>query len=201
MYTPRLFREDDVRRLHQLIEDHAFGTLVATADDGVEIAHVPFVLDREDGPHGTLRFHVARANAIARLAALRPLVAVFQGPHGYVSASWYEKPHDQVPTWNYAVVHAHGRARELTDEGTRALLADLATANEGPQPAWRFADVDAVFAAERLREIAAFALPIERLEGKFKLSQNRTPEDRERVKRAFAARATPDDLAMLDLMR
>src|SRR5688572_28710499 len=126
MYTPELFRERDTGRLHDLIDANPFGMLLARADGTVEIAHVPFVLDRDAAPSGRLRVHVARANPIWKLAAAgRPLVAVFSGPHAYVSASWYEAPLEQVPTWNYAVVHAHGRAAgPMAKDELRELLAD-----------------------------------------------------------------------------
>lgn len=215
MYTPRLFREDDVERIDELIEAHPFGLIVVAggggADDpadpteptgGPVLTHVPCLLDRGAGARGTLRFHVARANPVARsIAAARETTVVFQGPHGYVSASWYERPHEQVPTWNYAVVHAHGRARELSREETVTLLRDLAAAFEDGGPAaWNVDRLAPEDLDGMLPEIVGFALPIERIEGKFKLSQNRSPEDRRRVVEALRRRGTPDDLAMVRWM-
>jgi transcriptional regulator len=116
MYQPRVFREDDRSRLHDLIERHAFGMLLVPSPDGsVEASHLPFHLDRNGGPHGCLTVHVARANPIweGALASGR-VTAVFTGPHAYVSPLWYEHPDEQVPTWNYAVVHARGVPRLLT---------------------------------------------------------------------------------------
>src|SRR5207237_340386 len=105
--------------------------------------HVPFVLDRDVGAHGRLRFHVAKANSVARLAAGRPVVAVFHGPDAYVSAGWYEKPREQVPTWNYVVVHAHGRATgPMTKQERRRLLEDLTSIHETDDAAWRMAELD-----------------------------------------------------------
>ncbi|WP_063796496.1 FMN-binding negative transcriptional regulator [Chondromyces crocatus] len=128
MYTPSLFREVDQARLFEVIEANSFGTLVAqTQAGGLEISHLPFLLDREVGTRGRLRFHVARANPIWR-AALDggQVVSVFQGPHAYVSPRWYERPHEQVPTWNYAVVHVHGRVEgPLEPMEVRQLLDDM----------------------------------------------------------------------------
>ena len=202
MYNPSLFRVTDATRLHALIDAHPFGMLVAPAPDGVEVAHVPFVLDRGAGPNGTLRFHVARANAAWRAAlAAQEVVAVIRGPDAYVSASWYEKPREEVPTWNYAVVHAHGRAAgPMPKDELRRLLVDLATRHETGDDAWRIDRLDAALADELLGEIVGVSVEIARLDGKFKLSQNRSDEDRRRVREALAGRATEADLEMLGLM-
>jgi transcriptional regulator len=205
MYSPELFREHDPRRLGDLVDAHPFGTLIAQDDDGaVQIAHVPFVLDRGVGPHGWLRFHVAKANPIWRAALeSRSVVAVFRGPDAYVSASWYEKPLEQVPTWNYAVVHAHGVLDPpMTKDDLHRLLVDLAAIHEaGSASPWRVNDLDPVFRDELLDQIVGLSMPVARLEGKFKLSQNRSDADRVRVVEALAARGGADDLEMVELMR
>jgi transcriptional regulator len=203
MYNPALFRVADPARLHDVVEAYPFGMLVAPAPDGLEVAHVPFVLDRGAGPHGTLRFHVARANPVWRAAlAAREVLIVFRGPDAYVSASWYEKPHEEVPTWNYAVVHAHGRAAgPMTKDELRRLLADIAARHETGEDAWRIDRLDPAFVDELLGQIVGVSVEIARLDGKFKLSQNRSDEDRRRVRDALALRATEPDLAMLRLMR
>lgn len=203
MYNPKAFRETDTRRLHDLIDAHPFGMLVVPGESDVEIAHVPFLLDRGAGPLGTLRLHVSRANPVWRAAAGgRPVVAVFRGPDAYVSASWYESPSEQVPTWNYAVVHAHGRAAEpMATEELRRLLADLAAAHESAERnPWRMEIVRPGLVAELLEEIVGLSIPVERLDGKFKLSQNRSAEDRARVRRALAARGGPGDSEMVRRM-
>ena len=202
MYNPSLFRVADAARLHDLVDAHPFGMLVAPTPEGVEVAHVPFVLDRGAGPHGTLRFHVARANPVWRAALAAPeVLAVFRGPDAYVSASWYEKPREEVPTWNYAVVHAHGRAAgPMTKDELRRLLGNLAARHETGDTAWRLDRLDPALAEELLGQIVGFSIPIARLDGKFKLSQNRSDEDRRRVREALAARATEADLEMLGLM-
>lgn len=203
MYDPPAFRETDPRRLHDLIEAHPFGMLVAPGESGPEIAHVPFLLDRGAGPLGTLRVHVARANPVWRAAtAGRPVTAVFRGPDAYVSASWYESPSEQVPTWNYAVVHAHGRADgPMAADELRRFLADLAAAHEsGETDPWTLDRVRPQIVEELLAEIVGFRVQVERLDGKFKLSQNRSDEDRERVRRALARRGGPADAGMLRWM-
>ncbi|UQA61186.1 FMN-binding negative transcriptional regulator [Polyangium aurulentum] len=200
MYLPKVFREDDRDRLHDLVAAHDFGTLIVPHEDGVEISHVPFVLDREGG---LLRTHVARTNSIWQKAiAAQSVVAVFQGPHGYVSARWYEKPERQVPTWNYAVVHAHGRAQgPMPRDELRALLDDLVAIHERGAPSpWSTAELAPEFLDGLMEGIVGLSIRIERLEGKFKLSQNRSPEDQQRVMRALAERGTEDDRAMLALM-
>jgi len=204
MYLPKTFRASDPEQIHAFIEAHSFGALIVAKPDGaLEIAHLPFLLDRQTGPHGSLRAHVARANPIWKLAAAgHAATVVFSGPHGYVSARWYEKPRVQVPTWNYMVVHAHGRMEAPMDRTSLStLLDDLSTSHErgAPEP-WRFADLEVSVREELLEAIVGLTLPIERLEAKFKLSQNRSPEDRARVIEALRERGGPDDLAMLEWM-
>ena len=119
MYLPKAFAEPDLATLHDLVEAHAFGVLVVPSAAGPpEISHLPFLLDRTRGPHGTLYAHTARANPIWRgFDGRAGALAVFQGPHGYVSPSWYAS-RDDVPTWNYAVVHAHGAPRLIEADWT-----------------------------------------------------------------------------------
>jgi transcriptional regulator len=201
MYQPAHFREPDEARLFDLIEQHSFGALVAVDDEGgVEIAHLPFVLDRAAR---VLRTHVARANPLAKLAATGPaMTAVFSGPHGYVSPRFYAQPRAQVPTWNYAVVHVRGRVRVLDAAELRALVDELATIHErGAAAPWRLADMEPAVSEGLLRGIVGVELPLERVEGKYKLSQNRSEADRAGVVRALAERGGPDDLAMLELMK
>ncbi|WP_438023809.1 FMN-binding negative transcriptional regulator [Sorangium sp. So ce233] len=204
MYSPRVFVETDLDRQLDLVEAYSFGCLMVQDEQGgIEIAHLPFVLDRGVGPHGRLRAHVARANPIWRLTTEgRPVVAVFSGPHGYVSARWYEEPGKQVPTWNYAVVHAHGRASgPMSRDDLTALLDDLAAIHErgAPEP-WSTRELDRELHESLLRGIVGFSIAIERLEGKFKLSQNRSPADHARVVRSLGERGRPDDLEMVRLM-
>jgi transcriptional regulator len=200
MYLPRTFREDDRDHLHDLIAAHSFGTLIVPHEDGLEISHLPFVLDREIG---RLRTHVARTNPIWQKAIAAPsVVAVFQGPHGYVSARWYEHPERQVPTWNYAVVHAHGRAEgPIPRDALRALLDDLVAIHEHDAPApWSAAELEPAFVDGLMEGIVGLSIRIDRLEGKFKLSQNRSAADQQRVMDALEKRGSEDDQQMLSLM-
>lgn len=203
MYTPKLFLREDLPTLHALIRARSFGTLVVAMPDGTtEITHVPFVLDAGAGPLGTLRAHVARANPIAKAAAAGArMTAIFMGPHTYVSPLWYEAPATQVPTWNYTAVHAHGAAAgAMTHDELYATLDDLSRSYEGEASAWRVAMLPPAFVEQRLKEIVGFAIPIERLDGKTKLSQNRTAVDHARVIERLKARGTDDDLEMAALM-
>lgn len=203
MYKPRHFREEDSARLDDLIARHSFGTLiVATATGELDIAHVPVLFDRDVEGNARLRLHVAAANSIwrAALAAGRATV-VFTGPHGYVSANWYETPTEQVPTWNYAVVHAHGTPGVMDRNGLLQLLDDLVSANEqsGPE-AWSTSRLTTPLRDELLLQIVGVSIAVTSLEGKWKLSQNRAETDRLRVVDALRHRASPDDLELVALM-
>ena len=203
MYQPRAFREDDCDALHDFIARHSFGTLiVAPAGAELAIAHVPVVLDRDGDGNARLRLHVAAANPIWRLAtATGKATVVFSGPHGYVSARWYETPTEQVPTWNYAVVHAHGAPEQLEGEALLELLDDLVRVHEGDGPeAWSTSLLAPALRAALLLEIVGLAIPITKLEGTMKLSQNRSAIDRGRVVERLRERGNPDDLALVALM-
>ncbi len=204
IYLPQTFAERDLDRLHDLIDAYAFGMLVAPAAapaEGPMIAHVPFVLDRGCGPRGTLLAHVARANPVlASIETGAPVVAVFRGPHGYVSPGWYAS-RDEVPTWNYVVVHAVGTPRVLDDRELLDVLARLAAIHESGQPdPWTLADLTPETMGELFPAIAGFAIEIASIEGKLKLSQNRRPEDREGAIRGLRERGGPDDVEMVALM-
>jgi transcriptional regulator len=203
MYVPEAFASDDMGLARALVEAHAFGMLVAGRGDGdFEITHLPFVLDAGE-PFGRLRSHVARANPIAAmLERPLPVVAVFTGPHGYVTPRWYEQPHDSVPTWNYTAVHVHGIARRIDDEtDVRRLLAELTARYErgAPEP-W----TPDRLAPERLEQflgaITAFELDVTRVESKRKLSQNKTAADRAGVLAGLRARGDDGDAALVRYM-
>ncbi len=202
MYLPRAFREDDRETLHAFIERHAFATLIV-APPGAElaIAHVPVVLDRAVG-NGRLRLHVATANPIWRLALeTGKATIVFNGPHGYVSARWYETPTEQVPTWNYAVVQAECTPERLAAPELLALLDDLVAVHEGDGPAaWRTKLLSPELRDALLLEIVGLAFHIMKLQGKLKLSQNRSEIDHARVVEGLTERGNPDDLALVALM-
>ena len=184
MYIPKAFREDDIEKLHAFMQENNFAILI-TMKDGVPFAtHLPLLLDPQKGPYGTLRGHMARANTQWRTfdEATEALV-IFQGPHAYISPSWYvTEPETSVPTWNYAAIHAYAIPRIVHDEETLyTLLKDSVNTFEASfeQP-WTIHE-QGDFMRKKMRAIVGFELPITRLEGKLKLSQNRSTDDQERV--------------------
>jgi transcriptional regulator len=191
MYVPRHFAADDVPFCHDVIDGSPFAPIATWAGGDPVMSHLPFLLDRTRGPLGTLIAHVARASAHADTIGGAPSLVVFAGPHGYVSPTWYET-HPAVPTWNYVAVHAWGVARVLDEAAARGYLIRLAGRFEGPQ-GWRFEAQPEEFQAKMLKGIVAFELPIDRLEGKAKLSQNRSEADRARVIAALQASDAPGD--------
>jgi transcriptional regulator len=200
VYLPKHFEEPRAARLGALIRRHSFATLVTTGENGVAVSHIPLHYEPARGKHGTLTGHLARPNPQTRhLLAGGAARAIFQGPHAYVSPTWYEGA-PNVPTWNYAVVHAHGPVAAFEDEERlSALLAELgSTYEEGPEP-WRYEALPDDYRRRMLRGIVGFEVAVERLEGKFKLSQNRDEADRTRVAAALGRSADPvaRDLALL----
>lgn len=199
LYMPELFRADDVAAQYALIERNAFGTLVSAAPDGeLHISHIPFLPERDESGRVRLLAHVARANPHwEALVGARDNVAIFRGPHAYVSPGWYEN-HPAVPTWNYAVVHAHGRARLMDEAELHELLMRLsATYEEGRPKPWRMSELPAAFVDTMLKSIVGFEIEVERIEAKFKLSQNRPAE----VRRVIAALDAGGESELAALMR
>ena len=203
MYVPKHFEVTDTAWCHALMRAQSFALMITADDTGAPFAtHLPILVDERRGPLGTLRGHVARANPHWRhLAAGRPTLVVFSGAHAYVSPSWYAT-HPAVPTWNYVAVHASGTGALVEDaEQVRALLADLVHVYEAPGPeAWSFEALPADYVAGMQRGIVAFEIPIARLEGKAKLSQNRDAVDRGRTREALAASDDPVARAVAALM-
>lgn len=193
MYVPAHFKVRDDAAAFALIEQNPFGLLVSTAPDGDPVAsHIPFLLERDRGPHGTLVCHLAAANGQATALDGARVFCVFQGVHGYVSPNWYAKK-PAVPTWNYMAVHAYGRAVTTRDPAALHAIVDrLARVHEGPG-GWRLADEPEAFTAGMLRGIVGITIEIDRLEAKSKLSQNRPAADVAGVLAALQARG--DDAA------
>ncbi len=200
MYIPKAFREDDINTLHKLMREYSFATLI-TQHEGVPFAtHLPFMLDAQRGPNGTLLAHMARANPQWHdFASGQEELVIFQGPHAYISPSWYEVELS-VPTWNYAVVHAYGIPRLIEDgEELYQLLKTLIETHEAQfEKPWPFQLPDD-YLQKMMRGIVGFEIEITRLEGKFKLSQNRTEAEREKV--IAALQKSTDTLAVAELMR
>lgn len=204
MYVPEDFASEDMGLARALVEEHTFGMLVAGRGDGdFEIAHIPFVLDKGE-PFGRLRAHVARANPIATMLERPvPVVAVFTGPHGYVTPRWYEQPDHSVPTWNYVAVHVHGTARRMEDDSdVRRLLADLTARHErGAADPWTPNRLGPERLEQLLRGITSFVIEVTRVESKRKLSQNKSAADRAGVVAGLRARGGDGDAALVRLMK
>lgn len=186
VYLPPAFASRDTDAVAQLILRHPFATLVTPTADELQISHLPLLLHRSEGAHGVLIGHVARANPHWRVLAERTSVAIFHGPHAYVSPSWYSDPAAMVPTWNYAVVHLHGSGEVIDDPARkRETVEELTTHFEASRPApWHLQLTGARLAA-MLDAIVAFRIPVTRVEAKFKMSQNRSAIDRARVAEAL----------------
>jgi transcriptional regulator len=187
MYVPPHFVEDDKAALHRAIRETRLATLVTLGSEGLEASHVPILLDEGEGPFGVIRGHVARANPQWRRAATETsALAMFLGPDAYVSPNWYATKRETgkvVPTWNYLAIHAYGRVEFFEDaERLRAIVTSLTQRHEGRrEKPWAVSDAPEDYIQAQLRGIVGFRLPIDRLEGKWKLSQNRPEVDRRGV--------------------
>lgn len=179
MYVPPAFRVDDESTLLAFIEQHAFGTLVTWDNSRPFATHLPFLVDR---PGARLVGHLARANPQWQQfdSAAQPALAIFQGPHAYISPAWYQES-PAVPTWNYTAVHVTGVPYRLTDAETAHVVDELISKYERSRTTpWANALPDD-YRRKMLAAIVGFALPLEQLEGKFKLGQNRSKADQEGV--------------------
>lgn len=206
MYVPPHFRQDDVARLHEAIRQAPFATLVTLGGDGLIASHIPMYVEPEPGPYGTLVGHVARANPQWRDASAEvQALAIFTGPHGYVTPSWYPTKAETgkvVPTWNYVAVHAYGPVRFVEDPvRLLAIVTRLTQIHEaGRAHPWAVSDAPADYVQGMLRGIVGVELPIARLEGKWKLSQNRSAADRAGVAEGLARDGTPAQAALAAAM-
>ncbi len=200
MYTPSYFREMRVDALHGLMREYPFATVVTRGAAGLTANHLPFELVDAATLHG----HVARGNELARMDGAEVLL-VFRGPDGYISPNWYPSKQEtgrEVPTWNYAVVHVHGRLRVIDDAAwLRRLLETLTDHHEAGQPQpWQVSDAPADHIEKSLRAIVGIEIAIERIEGKFKLSQNHPAANRAGVIRGLRERDGDGDAELAQLM-
>jgi transcriptional regulator len=206
MYVPAHFEENRPEVLHQLIADHPLGTLVTTGPNGLDANHVPFEFAPGEGPHGTLRAHVARANPVWQEVATHPdTLVIFQGPAAYISPTWYPSKHEthrQVPTYNYMVVHAHGKIVVRDDEAfVRGLVARLTRTMEANEPKpWKMGDAPADFISQMLGAIVGIEIEVTRLVGKWKLSQNKEARDRRGAVEALLAGGSETQEAVAEAM-
>jgi transcriptional regulator len=202
VYLPPAFTETRPAVLVAHIEQHDFGLLVSYGAAGLVASHIPFLVERH-GEELHLLCHLARPNPqVADLAAGGEVLAIFSGPHAYVSPSWYAAG-PAVPTWNYVDVHAYGTVRLIEDKDwLRGLLHRLSNRHEAGSPApWRMQDLLESYLQGMLKGIIGLDIAVARLEGKFKLSQNRPAVDHPRVTAALERRGDADALGVAALMR
>ena len=209
MYQPSHFKQEDTAELHALMRAHPLAVLVSHGAEGLTADHVPLELDASAGPdgtlHSTLRGHLARANPLWRQAANQPVLAVFRGPQAYISPSWYPSKadtHKVVPTWNYAVVHAHGPLRVVEEAPwLHQLVSRLTAHHEHARPApWAVSDAPDDYIEQMLKAIVGIEIPVERLVGKWKVSQNRSEADRQGVAHGLSGEAAEDAQVMSTLV-
>ena len=206
MYIPRHNEEKRVPVMHALVTSHPLGTLVTLGSSGLFASHIPMVLENDGSEFGVLRGHISRANTQWRdFVPTVDALAIFSGHQHYITPNWYPgtKEHgEEVPTWNYVVVHAYGPLKVIQDE--QWLLTNvekLTSIHEAASPVpWKVSDAPQDFIRSQLRGIVGLELPIRRLEGKWKVSQNRTEEEREGVVEGLGKLGTPESLAMKDLV-
>lgn len=196
MYNPPHFTETRPQQITALVQQHPLGTLVVAGPEGLDAHHLPFLYDPAAGPHGRLQAHVARANPLWRQCGDgTPVLVIFRGPAHYISPNWYPGKHEthrQVPTWNYQVVHLHGRLRVRDDVGfVRGVVARLTRTHEAtagnPQP-WKMGDAPADYLDQMLAAIVGIEIEVERVEAKSKLGQNKEARDRRGPAQALDAR-------------
>ena len=183
MYIPADFNEPRKEALHASIEQHPFGTLVTHGKSGLDANHLPFELAKEEGEFGVLRAHVARANPVWQdVANGDEVLVIFRAGDAYISPNWYPSKHElhrQVPTWNYIVVHAHGRVTVRDDEKyVRGVVSRLTRTHEASQPRpWKMGDAPQDYIDAALKSIVGLQIDITRLIGKSKLGQNKEERD------------------------
>jgi transcriptional regulator len=205
MYTPPMFRETDIASIHAAMRAARLTTLVTATADGMMATPLPLMLDATEGEHGVLYGHVARANPQWQAEPQGEAMAIFMGPDAYITPSWYATKQETgkvVPTWNYLAVHAYGRL-EFFDDAERLLdvVTRLTNLHEGSRAEpWSVADAPEAFIAAQLRGIVGLRLAITRLEGKRKMSQNRSEADRRGVVAGLAASDRATDRAVSEMV-
>jgi transcriptional regulator len=205
MYTPPAFKEDDPAVLREMIRASRLATLVTATAEGLVATPLPLLLDDTEGEHGVLYGHVAKANPQWRLEPIGPALALFPGPDAYVTPSWYETKRQTakvVPTWNYTAVHAYGPVEFFADEQRlHEVVTRLTRCHEaGRVEPWAVGDAPAEFVRSQLKGIVGLSLCITRVEGKRKMSQNRSRQDRLGVARGLAESERPEDRAVAGLI-
>ena len=205
MYVPPAFREEDSAALHATIRAARLANLVTATAEGLMATPLPLYLDAGEGDRGVLYGHVARANPQWKAAPLGEAMATFMGPDAYVTPSWYATKRERgkvVPTWNYVAVHAYGSVEFFEDPGRLLEVVTRLTERQeqGRAEPWAVSDAPEAFVRAQLRGIVGVRMPITRLEGKRKMSQNRNAEDREGVRAGLAASGDAADRAVAPLI-
>ncbi len=206
MYLPKHHEETDLSVLHSLIRAHPLGTWAAQGNGELVVNHIPFILDSSRGDRGTLMGHVARANEVWQVFSKTvDSVVVFQGAESYITPSWYPSKHAHgkaVPTWNYAVVHAHGLPVVIEDKAWLLKhLNQLTDLHEADQALpWKVSDAPTDYIERMLSAIVGIEIPIAKLVGKWKISQNRSESDKLGVVAGLLARGTPQSTEMAALV-
>lgn len=206
MYTPKHFEQNDTASIYALIEENPLATLITTSNAGLAANHIPLHLSKTPRPYGLLSGHIPRANPLAQQTSDIEGLAIFHGPNAYISPAWYgansENTHF-VPTWNYTVVHARGRIRLIDDADW--LLNHLSTFTEQletPLPtAWSVSDAPSDFISNLLPHLVGFEMIVESLEGKWKVSQNRSSHIRNSAADELEKMGSSNALAIAKLMR
>ena len=196
MYMPQHFAETRPEVIHRIIREHPLGTLVTQGADGLDADHIPFEFEPAEGTHGVLLAHLARANPLwQRCPTGSQVMVVFRGAQAYISPNWYPSKHEahrQVPTWNYEVVHAHGKLTVHDDERfVRGIVARLTRRHEAAEPRpWKIGDSSPEFIDSMLRNIVGIEIAVTSLACKVKLSQNKEARDRQGAAEQLEARGS-----------
>jgi transcriptional regulator len=207
VYVPPYHAMADCHAAHALMDAYPLGAWVTHTEEGLVANHIPFVLDRSRGRFGTLLGHVSRANRVwAQLQTPAQSVVMFQGPQSYITPGWYPTKHQDgkvVPTWNYSVVHAHGAARAIDDrDWLHAMLVQLTAANESSQASpWKVTDAPVDYIEKMARAVVGIEIPIERLVGKLKVSQDEPMQDRLGTVTGLMAEGTENATKMASLVK
>jgi transcriptional regulator len=201
VYIPSHFANTNLTALHDAVERYSFATLISSRAGDMEASHLPLLIERQAGAKGTLLGHMARANRQWRDAAGQTVLAVFSGPHAYISPTWYEAE-QVVPTWNYVAVHAYGCLELIEDvaEAERLLNRTVGVFEANQPRPWQISE-SREFIERLLQQIVAFRIPISKIEGKWKLNQNRPVEQRQRVMETLARQVDDDSREIANLMR
>ncbi|MCA9119351.1 MAG: FMN-binding negative transcriptional regulator [Planctomycetaceae bacterium] len=202
MYIPSSFSETDVDRLHEFLEANSFATLITEGESGIIASHLPLLLDRGAGDRGILLGHMARANVQWREVDEAEALVIFHGPHAYISPAWYAEE-NVVPTWNYVAVHVYGKIRIVSDQDVllQTLRKMVEKYERGTSSPWSIDEPDDGFLSSLLDSIVGFEVAIDRIEGKWKLSQNHTVARRTRVVDALQTRGGEQACAIANLMK